>query len=107
MSEPSSSFPSTEYPSAMPVFVAPPRPRQRYWLHALLFLLTIFTTLTVGARMQVEFQQGQPAFSSDVDFFPYGWALEQPARLLMGLPFSFTLLLILFSHEMGHYLYCL
>jgi len=30
--------------------------RERYWLHAL-FLATIFTTLTVGAGMQFNFQQ--------------------------------------------------
>ena len=108
MSEPTSPLPVPEQTDEAPIamFVAPPRPRQRYWLHALLFLLTIFTTLTVGARMQEEFALGQPAFSNDLDFFPYTWALAHPARLLMGLPFSFTLLLILFSHEMGHYLYC-
>jgi len=39
-------------------------------------------------------------------FFPARWALEQPSRLLLGLPFAGTLLLILMSHEMGHYLYC-
>ena len=113
MSEPTSPLPVPEqqYESAIPVFVAPPRPRQRYWLHALLFVLTIFTTLTVGARMQEEFHQGQPAFSDDQDIFPYAWVLakpvsEVPSRLLMGVPFSLTLLLVLFSHEMGHYLYC-
>jgi membrane-associated protease RseP (regulator of RpoE activity) len=114
MSEPSSPQPASapDYENAIPVFVATPRPRQRYWLHVLLFLLTIFTTLTVGARMQEEFQHGQPAFSDDMDFFPYQWMLAKPmsaipARLLSGIPFSFTLMLILFSHEMGHYLYCL
>src|SRR5262249_52322041 len=45
-------------------------------------------------------------FTSDADFLPYGWIWEQPSRLVMGLPFSLTLMLILFSHEMGHYLYC-
>ncbi len=32
--------------------------------------------------------------------------VAQPSRLLLGIPFSATLLLILFSHEMGHYLFC-
>ena len=27
-------------------------PKRRYWLHALLFLATIFTTLCIGAHMQ-------------------------------------------------------
>ena len=110
MSDPSSSLPlpsDLPYSPTSETVVVIPRPRQRYWLHALLLLLTIFTTLAVGARMQFEFSQGLPAFSNDADFFPYGWIFEQPSRLLLGVPFSFTLMLILLSHEMGHYLYCL
>ena len=34
------------------------------------------------------------------------WIVARPSRLLMGIPFSATLLAILFSHEMGHYLFC-
>ena len=30
---------------------------------------------------------------------------QHPANLLLGLPFSLTLMFILFAHEMGHYLY--
>jgi Zn-dependent protease len=87
------------------VFVAPPQ-RHRYWLHALLLLLTIFTTLVVGARLEYNFQHGLPPFDSDSGFFPIRWALADPRRLLMGIPFSFTLMLILLAHEMGHYVYC-
>src|SRR5207245_7965904 len=39
-------------------------------------------------------------------FCPVGWALAQPSRLLLGVPFSAALLIILLSHEMGHYLLC-
>ncbi len=39
-------------------------------------------------------------------FFPIGWVLAHPSRLLLGIPFSSALLIILLSHEMGHYLYC-
>src|SRR5580698_3954016 len=98
----------TEFASPMQVLYVP-RPRQRYWLHILLFLVTVFTTLVVGSRMEYNFQHGRPAFSltdDDLPFFPARWALEQPSRLLLGLPFAGTLLLILMAHEMGHYLYC-
>jgi membrane-associated protease RseP (regulator of RpoE activity) len=106
MSESSSPLPVSSFePSAIPVFVVARRP-QRYWLHALLFLLTVGTTLAVGARMQFEFAQGLPAFSADADFLPFAWIWEHPARLLMGLPFSVTLMLILLCHELGHYFYC-
>ena len=86
-------------------FVHPPR--RRYWLHALLFVLTIFTTLVVGARLQQNFTDGQPMFIADnnnfFDFFPLRWVLQQPSRLLMGIPFSASLLGILMTHEMGHF----
>lgn len=86
-----------------------PRPRQRYWLHILLFLATVFTTLVVGCRISYNFEHNLPAFSmaeNSLSFFPAIWALEQPSRLLLGLPFAGTLLLILMAHEMGHYVYC-
>ncbi|MBV8050853.1 MAG: site-2 protease family protein [Acidobacteriaceae bacterium] len=78
-------------------------------MHGLLLLLTIFTTLVVGARMEYNFRHNQPAFSLNDDtlpFFPMNWALAQPSRLLLGVPFASTLMLILLAHELGHYLCC-
>jgi membrane-associated protease RseP (regulator of RpoE activity) len=82
------------------------RPRPRYWLHILLLLLTFFTTLVVGAHIELNFQRGLPAFAMDDSIFPIVSAL-QGRNLLLGIPFSLTLMLILLAHEMGHYLYCL
>src|SRR6202140_1684942 len=97
-----------EYPR--PVVDRVPRPpKPRYWLHILLLLATCFTTLVMGARMQYNFQRGQPALSFDDDsvpFFPASWAYTHPARLLSGMPFMATLMLFFLAHEMGHYLYC-
>jgi membrane-associated protease RseP (regulator of RpoE activity) len=76
------------------------------WLHILLFLLTVFTTLVIGARLTHNFYANQPAYALDEDFFPWKWALSEPSRLIGGIPFSFTLMSILFAHEMGHYLAC-
>jgi membrane-associated protease RseP (regulator of RpoE activity) len=109
MSDLSSPLPSTsEYAPALEVFVVRP-PAPRYWLHGLLMLATIFTTLVVGARMEFNFLHNVPILAAGdefLPFFPVEWALARPARLLLGVPFSATLLLILLSHEMGHYLYC-
>src|SRR5213082_3941929 len=80
-------------------------PRRRYWLHLLLFVATIFTTLVVGARLQYNFAQGLPQFHSDADLFPLSWALQHPTNLVLGIPFSVTLLGILLAHEMGHFVY--
>ena len=109
MSDPTPSLPPTiEYYRPAEVYV--PRQRKRhYWLHIVLFLATVFSTLVVGARMEFNFQNNQPAFSLNDDalpFFPVRWALAQPSRLMLGWPFASTLMLILMSHEMGHYLYC-
>jgi membrane-associated protease RseP (regulator of RpoE activity) len=109
MSEPTPPIASStiEYMRPMPVYAAR-QPRQRYWLHALLLLLTCFTTLVVGAHMQHNFALGRPAFLLDDNSSLFGlpWALRQPSRLLLGIPFAGTLMLILLAHEMGHYLFC-
>jgi len=107
MSDPNQPLASSTYDFYRPVevFVAPPPIRRRYWLHALLLVLTVFSTLVVGARMQYSFNHGQPTFSLE-NLFPLIWALREPSRLLLGIPFSATLLLILMAHEMGHFLYC-
>ena len=82
------------------------RPKHRYWLHLLLLALTFFTTLVVGARLEWNFLVGLPPFTLGNDIFPsLTWAL-QGNHLLLGLPFSLTLMLILLAHEMGHYLFC-
>jgi len=56
-------------------------------IHIILFFLTILTTLMAGALME------------GINFF------VNPLGLVKGIPFSFTLMLILFTHEFGHYYY--
>ncbi len=109
MSDPSTPPSSTiEYYSPVEVFyVRPPKPR--YWLHGLLLVLTIVTTLIVGSRMEFNFLHNLPPLTEGngfVPFFPIEWVFAEPSRLLLGIPFSLTLLSILLAHEMGHYLYC-
>jgi len=83
------------------------RPKPRYWLHGILLLLTVVTTLIVGSRLEWNYLNGLPSFSADDDIFPsLRWAF-QGRHLLLGVPFSLTLMLVLLAHEMGHYLYCL
>jgi membrane-associated protease RseP (regulator of RpoE activity) len=76
------------------------------WLHVSLFVLTLFTTSVVGARMQQNFQANLPFFdvSRDLDAFTYWW--RHPGSIVAGLPFSLTLMAILLAHEFGHYFAC-
>ncbi|HKW19667.1 MAG TPA: site-2 protease family protein [Terriglobales bacterium] len=99
-------LPNEIYAPSEDIVVAPPQ-KHKYWLHILLLFITFFTTLVVGAHLQWNFLNGQPPFTMEngSDFFPLSWAVEGN-HLLLGLPFSLTLMLILLSHEMGHYLYC-
>lgn len=69
----------------VPSWPAAPKPPRRL-LHLGLLLATVVTTIIAGAL-----QQGVNP-------------LETPELLYKGIPFSFTLLLILGAHEMGHYL---
>ena len=56
-------------------------------VHWILFLLTVFTTLLAGALMEG------------------AQILDNPLDLIKGVPFSFTLMFILGTHEFGHYYY--
>jgi membrane-associated protease RseP (regulator of RpoE activity) len=102
---------SETYDLCRPVeaFVVIPRPAHRYWVHILLLLATVFSTLVVGARLQYNFNHGVNLLSMQdgaFSFFPVTWVFAEPARLLLGVPFAATLLIILLAHEMGHYYYC-
>ncbi|HYM12651.1 MAG TPA: site-2 protease family protein [Bryobacterales bacterium] len=101
----SSSWRAPEPPGPA-VAVAGPRFRQRYWLHALLFLLTLYSTTLVGARLAHNFAHNLPAFDIESDILAYGDIWADPRQLASGLPFSLTLLAILLAHEFGHYLAC-
>jgi membrane-associated protease RseP (regulator of RpoE activity) len=59
-------------------------PRTKLWVHAALLILTIGTTTMQGYRMT---------------------GPNEANRLLAGLAFAGTLLAILLSHEMGHYVF--
>ncbi|MGA8765386.1 MAG: site-2 protease family protein [Candidatus Acidiferrales bacterium] len=97
-----------DIPFAPPADFRPPRPpRDSLWLPLILFLLTVVSTLAVGAEFGLSYAQNREPFSGYQD--PFAMMLlpfKHPALLALGIPFSFTLLLILFTHEMGHYVAC-
>jgi membrane-associated protease RseP (regulator of RpoE activity) len=109
MSDPNSPI-SVPVQFERPIEVFVVRPYQpRYWLHVLLLIVTFFTMLVVGAHMQFNFMNNIPIFNFGNEWlpmFPITWALSVPSRLLLGVPFALSLILILLAHEMGHYVYC-
>ena len=79
-------------------FQSPPAGyRPRWWLHILLFVLTLGTSTFMGAI----FYGWVP-----VELAPLGWLklMVHPTFVSEGLKFAVPLLLILLSHEMGHYI---
>ncbi len=96
-----------------PAFEPPPEPppqafgvasRQHRWpIHIGLLLLTLLTTLYCGYDYHVQFT----ARSAEEAQRLWGLLLTRPWLFVYhGAPFSLTLLLILLTHEMGHYLSC-
>jgi membrane-associated protease RseP (regulator of RpoE activity) len=85
--------------------------RQKRWqrrslsIAVLLFLLTLISTLVVGASFASSYAMGQ---SPDIDgfFSMYSTLLAHPQVLLAGVPFAFTLMAILLAHELGHFFAC-
>ena len=79
------------------------RPPRQIFLPVMLFIVTLATTTLAGADMMYLFRSDL-AFT--LDFERYGMLLRNPPYLIDGLTFSIPLLLILFAHEMGHFLAC-
>jgi membrane-associated protease RseP (regulator of RpoE activity) len=80
----------------MPPDAVTRRTKDRVWLHVLLLLLTFVTTTMIGTLHYA-------SFASNFGMRP----VRLYAGLLWyGLPYSLTILSILGSHEMGHYLAC-
>jgi membrane-associated protease RseP (regulator of RpoE activity) len=91
-------------PPVPPSLLAPPQARGSFLLAAILFALTLLSTLAVGAQFALDYAAGRPPFAED--FNPWGEMFREPGLLLMGLPFSFTLVGILLAHELGHFFAC-
>lgn len=70
----------------------PPEARPRAWINAVLFVVTLLSTLFVGSLYAEA--------SADIETFS---DLLLPQNLIRGWPFALTLLGILAAHEFGHY----
>jgi Zn-dependent protease len=93
-----------------PQFIEPPpqfRRRRRLWPALLLFFLTVISTLAVGSEFTRSYAQNIPPFTrSDDLFLTIIYPLKHPSLLVLGIPFSFTVMGILLAHELGHYFAC-
>lgn len=88
--------------------IPPPLPRRRpVWPALILFILTVISTLAVGVEFARSYGRNEQPFSGDQNPFTMMlYPLEHPRLLLLGIPFSLTLLGILLAHELGHYFAC-
>jgi membrane-associated protease RseP (regulator of RpoE activity) len=93
----------------------------RAWrVHGGLFILTIVTTTLAGVMLAApELSPAEPPLANPLDYLFYiplsylyslvellRYAFAHPRLIAEGATFSASLLAILFSHEMGHYLAC-
>lgn len=78
---------------------------RRWWLHLVLFLLTLLTTTTFGCALASAYSTGH-AVTEESLVASYGRWLHGGSGLASGLVYSIPLLLILAAHEFGHYFAC-
>jgi membrane-associated protease RseP (regulator of RpoE activity) len=79
--------------------------RKSLAIAVVLFLLTVISTLAVGAQYASSYASGQsPDF--DALFSTFKLMFVHPQLLLAGIPFAFTLIGILLAHELGHFFAC-
>ena len=71
--------------------------KDRYWLHALLFLVTFVTTTMAGAELTTYGRWFPGAFDDSVPQLGFN-------EFWRGLPYSISFLLFLTCHEFGHYI---
>ncbi|HET6978097.1 MAG TPA: site-2 protease family protein [Pyrinomonadaceae bacterium] len=99
-----------------------PKISARDWrIHGALFILTVLTTTLAGIiwSAPADIPTPEPPLSTPLDYLLYlplvyyhsivevlRYAVSHPALIGEGVTFSVSLLAILFSHEMGHYLAC-
>ncbi len=108
---PSPSIPvDVDWHSATPGSVrytpVPYRPsRKMLILACILFFLTFCTCLVAGTQFATAYSQNQ-AFSFDEFLRSFTLFYKHPLGLAAGLPFAFTLLTILLTHELGHFFAC-
>jgi membrane-associated protease RseP (regulator of RpoE activity) len=117
MTEPSDLTPSPAETLA-PVVDTWDLPQNHYWenletrrrrrslaIAVLLFLLTLVSTLAVGAQYASSYATGRsPDFGAFLS--TYAFLFAHPQLLLAGIPFAFTLIGILLAHELGHFFAC-
>ncbi|MBV8897412.1 MAG: site-2 protease family protein [Acidobacteriaceae bacterium] len=81
------------------------QPRRRWWLHGLLFALTLVSTTAFGYALTSSFAARQPL--DEVFLFgSYRTLFAGNHAIWPGALYSVPVLLILLSHEMGHYMAC-
>lgn len=80
-----------------------PLDRRSLAVAVVLFLVTVISTLAVGAQFARDYGHNVAPFT---DGFSPWRNFARPRALLAGLPFSFTLMSILLAHELGHFFAC-
>lgn len=81
------------------------RQKKSLAIAAMLFLLTLISTLAVGAQYATSYASGRTPDVNEL-FSNYSALLAHPQLLLAGVPFAFTLIGILLAHELGHFFAC-
>jgi Zn-dependent protease len=79
--------------------------KDRPWLHAVLFIVTIFSAFVVGFSWSASYLYPE-RLASDPGFRMGSWIFRDRGAIVLSLVYAAVLMTILLAHELGHYLTC-
>jgi len=80
--------------------------KKKIWLNIVLFVITIFSTFSVGITLSINFKYAEVLAQNPSSALDFVGKLKDPQVISLSIIYVVVLLGILLGHELGHFLTC-